>query len=135
MLFEVTGCGVNRLELRSAAGVVAASAVDRDGRLVMDIDVSEPIFLVAVARGGTHPDVLQGCVFAHTSPVYLNVEGRTVSRREDVEWCINWIDQLHQPLDRSGVFLTDDHRQEVNAVMEYARRVYVGALGDDLRTG
>jgi hypothetical protein len=62
------------------------------------------------------------------------VEGRTVARREDVEWCINWIDQLQQLLDRSGVFLADDHRQEVNAVMESARRVYSGAIGDDVRT-
>ncbi len=132
---EVTGPGVNRVELRSAAGVVAASDIDGDGRLVMDVDVSEPTFLVAVAHGGTHPDVLQECVFAHTSPVYLNVEGRPVARREDVEWCINWIDQLQELLDRSGVFLTGDHRREVKAVMESARRVYVGALGDDLRTG
>jgi hypothetical protein len=101
----------------------------------MDIDVSEPTFLVAVAHGGSHPDVLQECVFAHTSPVYLNVEGRTVARREDVEWCINWIDQLQQLLDRSGVFLADDHRHEVNAVMESARRVYGATLSECLRTG
>ncbi|GAA0410256.1 hypothetical protein Acor_35510 [Acrocarpospora corrugata] len=85
------GPEVERLELHTAGGVLAAGP---GGELSATFDVLEPTYVVAAASGGRHPRSLHREVYAHTSPIYLDVAGRHVARAEDVRWCLEWLNLL-----------------------------------------
>ena len=59
-----------------------------------NLDIAEPTWIAVVARGGSHPAVLGPQVYAHTSPVWIDVAGRTVARAVDAAWCLDWLDRL-----------------------------------------
>jgi hypothetical protein len=94
---KFAGVGVDRLELVGPNGVVAAVENSPDassGELVADLEVTESMWLAAVVRGGAHPNVLGSSVYAHTSPIWIELNGAGVARSEDAEWCINWLDSF-----------------------------------------
>ncbi|MEU6998593.1 CehA/McbA family metallohydrolase [Nonomuraea sp. NPDC046570] len=119
------GPEVRRLSLLTADGELAA--VD-GARVSAELTVRRPTYVVAVAEGGAHPRSLFSHVYAHTSPVYLDVEHRRVAREDDVNFCLRWIDLLEQ-LVREGATL-DGERQlgDYLEVIEEARRVYLSRL-------
>jgi hypothetical protein len=84
------GPEVEHLEIRTAEGVVAIGVTEATAELT----VTEPTFVVAVASGPAHPRSLNTQVYAHTSPIYLDVAGRHVARPDDVQWCLEWLDLL-----------------------------------------
>ncbi|GAA4575269.1 CehA/McbA family metallohydrolase [Planotetraspora kaengkrachanensis] len=122
---RATGHGVERLELRTADGVLAAGQA---GELVTSFVVDVPTYVVAVATGGGHPLAADGQTFAHTSPVYLDVAGRHVARPEDVRWCMRWLDLLEDLV--SGHARLADAAQLADHLdlVEKARTVYAERL-------
>ena len=61
-----------------------------------------PTWLAAVARGpatGLAPAGL-----AHTTPVYVDVDGVRVARAGAAEWCLGLVDGLERLLAEHGVF-------------------------------
>jgi hypothetical protein len=129
------GLGVERLELAGADGVVAAAEADRAGggaaELAIDVDVEarDPLWLCAVARGPGHPSVLGPVVFAHTSPVWVEVGGRPVRRPASARWLLDWLDRFEALLDGHGRFADDGQRAELAAVADRARAVYRAIAG------
>jgi hypothetical protein len=77
-----------------------------------------------VARGPGHPSVLGPVVFAHTSPVWVEVDGRPVRRPASARWLLGWLDRFEAMVGRHGRFADDDQRAEVVAVIERARARY-----------
>jgi hypothetical protein len=122
---RATGHGVERLEIRTADGVLAAGP---PGELVTSLVVDAPTYVVAVATGGGHPLAVDGETFAHTSPVYLDVAGRHVARPEDVRWCMRWLDLLEDLV--SGHARLEDAAQlgDHLDLIEKARTVYAARL-------
>ncbi|WP_157245825.1 CehA/McbA family metallohydrolase [Nonomuraea typhae] len=103
---RVIGPQVERVRLLTADGELAAGPPNE---VAAELRVDWPTYVVAVAEGG-------GLVRAHSSPVYLDVEGRRVAREEDVTFCLRWLDLLEELVkDREGL-------------VEEARRVYRARL-------
>ena len=61
---------------------------------------------------------------AHTSPVYIAVEGSPASHRADALYMIRWIDRLLEISSRPGRFSSEADRQQVQAVYRRAKSVY-----------
>jgi hypothetical protein len=82
---RVQGPGVERLELVGPDGVLASADSEAGGGAAPAIDteleVDGSTWLCAAARGPGHPSVLGPVVFAHTSPVWVEVDGRPARRR------------------------------------------------------
>jgi hypothetical protein len=79
-----------------------------------ELVVDRPTYVVAVADGGAHPRSLFTHVYAHTSPVYVDVDHRRVVRAEDVAFCLRWLDLLEG----------EEQLAAYRALIEEARRVY-----------
>ncbi|MDP9210238.1 MAG: hypothetical protein M3O65_17475, partial [Actinomycetota bacterium] len=93
---------------------------------------ADSLWLCAVARGPGHPWVLGPVVFAHTSPVWVEVGGRPVRRPASARWLLDWLDRFEALLGEHGRFADDGQRDEVVAVIDQARDRYRGIAGDPL---
>jgi hypothetical protein len=82
------------------------------------------MWLCAVARGPQHPTVLGPVVFAHTSPVYVEVADQPVGRAASARWLLDWLDRFEQLVRTHGRFADDAQRDEVLAVINQARSYY-----------
>jgi len=92
---RVMGPGADRLEIRTADGVLVSAPVPGEqGEARAELVIGEPTYVVAVASGGAHPRTPRRDGYAHTSPVFIDVGGRHVARESDVRWCLEWIDLL-----------------------------------------
>ncbi|MGS2645666.1 CehA/McbA family metallohydrolase [Streptosporangium sp. G12] len=115
------GPEVERLEIRTADGVLAEGP---PGELTAELVAGDPTYVVALATGGPHERSFTGEVYAHTSPVYLDVDGRHVARAEDVGWCLEWLDALETLLRKEGTFETGGQLADHLALIGRAREVY-----------
>jgi len=61
---------------------------------------------------------------AHTSPVYISVDGEDVASKEDAEYMIKWIDELLKLSQTPGRYPSDSQRDEVRAIFRKAREKY-----------
>jgi hypothetical protein len=61
---------------------------------------------------------------AHTSPVYITVDGKPTASKTDAEYMIRWIDRLVQVAQKPGRYQSDAERAEVQAVFQQARQEY-----------
>jgi hypothetical protein len=124
------GPGVERLELVGPDGVLAAGAGGGAAPAIdTEVEVDGSLWLCAVARGPGHPSVLGPVVFAHTSPVWVEVEGRPVRRPASARWLLDWLDRFEALLGEHGRFADDGQRTEVVAVIDRARDWYRDVLG------
>lgn len=108
---RVLGDGVTRVRLLTADGELASGP---PGEVAAVLPAERPTYVVAVAEGG-------GRVLAHTSPVYLDVRHRRVTREEDVTYCLRWLDLLEKEI-------RDRAAEEGLEVLDEARRVYQARL-------
>ncbi|MBW3667954.1 MAG: CehA/McbA family metallohydrolase [Actinobacteria bacterium] len=133
---RATGPGTRLVQVVGPDGPVAqAEAVAGEAVVDVDVVVGEPTWLAAVVDGDAHPDVLYGTAFAHTTPVYVDVDGRRVGRAADARWCIEWLDLLEALARREGTFETAAQLGDLVAVLDAARDHYhavVAATTDEL---
>jgi len=61
---------------------------------------------------------------AHTSPVYITVDGKPAASKTEAEYMIRWIDHLLQIAEKPGRYQSDAERAEVQAVFQEAKRKY-----------
>ncbi len=119
------GPGVERLSLVGPDGEYASTeGAVLEHELMLD---HGPTWLAAVARGPEHPDVLGPNVFAHTSPVWLDVDGKRVARPDDARWCLDFLDSLEQLVKQHGHYAPetrDEHIADVIGVLDQARAFY-----------
>ncbi|WP_227022993.1 CehA/McbA family metallohydrolase [Actinomadura rubrobrunea] len=122
------GPEVLELELRTADGVLAK---DSPPELTAELTVGEPTYVVAVATGPPHLRSMHSAgVYAHTSPVYIDVAGRRVARPADVRWCLDYLDGLERLIRAEAQ--RDDERQLADHLdlIAQARDVYRSRLAD-----
>jgi len=74
---------------------------------------------------------------AHTSPVYVTVDGKPTAFKQDAEYMIRWIDRLLQVSDKAGRYESDRERAEVQAIFRKARQVYenIAQIAVELQEG
>ncbi len=61
---------------------------------------------------------------AHTSPVYIMVDGKPIASKADAEYMIRWIDRLLEVSGKAGRYKSDEERTQTQAVFKEARGVY-----------
>ena len=70
-------------------------------------------------------------MFAHTSAVHVEVDGRRVAREADVRWCLGLLDRLERLVIEEGRLdpaRRDAQLADHRAVLDRARAVYRAAL-------
>jgi hypothetical protein len=121
-----TGLGVDSLQLVGPDGVLA----DSDGSAVTTtVAVTSSTWLCAVARGPAHPSVPGAPVFAHTSPVHVEVLGQPVRRAASARWLLDWLDRFEALVREHGRFTEDTQRDDVLDVIARARPYYAAQTG------
>ena len=63
---------------------------------------------------------------AHTSPVYITVDGKPTASKRDAQYMTHWIDRLLQVIEKPGRYQSDMERAEVRAIFQEARQKYEG---------
>jgi hypothetical protein len=125
---RVRGSAAEELVLVGPDGEIASS---RDGRVEAAVTVDGPLWLAALARGGAHPMDPARPVYAHTSPVHVEVAGERVAREADVRWCLGLLDRVEELVVTRGRF-DPEHRDaqlaDHHALFARARAVYQALL-------
>ncbi|NUP68084.1 MAG: CehA/McbA family metallohydrolase [Nonomuraea sp.] len=132
------GPEVAAVRIRTAEGVRAGAErlpaderrPDGEQRLTVTatLRVDEPTYVVAEVVCDPHPRTMTTTGYALTSPVYVDVAGRPVARRDDVRWCLEWLDLLEE-LIRAHARLTGPAQLADHvALLDQARGVYRARL-------
>jgi hypothetical protein len=118
---RVEGPGVESLEILGPDGPVVDTKGDT---IACELVVSGPLWIAAQARGPRHPSVLGPVVFAHTGPVYVEVDGASVTRAYSARWCLDWLDRVETLARAHGHFASDAQLSDLVAVLDAARAFY-----------
>ena len=68
---------------------------------------------------------------AHTSPVYITVDGKPIASKQDAEFMIRWIDRLVQVSEKPGRYRSDKQLAEVQAIFHKAKQIYQNIAADN----
>jgi hypothetical protein len=120
----VRGSGVDRLVLYGPDGELAATPGDELRHVVA---ADRGTWLAAAAHGGQDLHTLGAPVFAHTSPVYVDVAGRRVARASSARWCLAALDALAALVTAQGRFDPARRTEQLGdllAVVDSARAFY-----------
>ena len=116
------------LEIVMNGEVVATKEPSRDGldvALSKEITVDEGAWVAARVRGPFSRYVVNDTyLYAHTSPVYLTVDGKKVGLKKDAQFFVEWIDQLIGMVEQRGRYASDDQKQEVITLFKKGRAYY-----------
>lgn len=127
---RMRGAGVERLAIVGPAGVLAHCGVApgaEHAQLTATITASEPGWLAASATAGAaHSLASQPTVYAHTSPIWIDVGGTAVARPEDARWCLGWLDRFEHLVRATGNFADDEQLDDLLEILDDARRFYGG---------
>ncbi len=126
---RVAGPGAEWLRLVGPDGTLAEG--DPGSELRLEVATDAPTWIAAMAGGGRHPNTLDQSVFAHSTPVYVDVAGRRVARATDARWCLELLDELERFAGRHGHFepaTREERFGDLVAVIEAARGFYRGVV-------
>ena len=116
------------LEIVMNGEVVADKKVtpeDRVAELSKEISVNEGAWVGARVRGPFNRYLVNDTyLYAHTSPVYITVEGKRVGLKKDAQFFVEWIDQLIGMVEQRGRYASDDQKQEVITLFKKGRAYY-----------
>jgi hypothetical protein len=98
---QVTGLHSGRLRIVGPEGTVAHTDTDL---LELTTTLDQPTWLAARADGPGHVAILDKASLAHTSPVYIDIDGASVARRRDAHWCLDALNRFEQLLTEHGRF-------------------------------
>ena len=116
------------LEIVINGEVVADKKVTPEKRvaeLSKEITVNEGAWVAARVRGPFNRYLVNDTyLYAHTSPVYLTVDGKKVGLKKDAQFFVEWIDQLIGMVEQRGSYASDDQKQEVITLFKKGRAYY-----------
>ena len=116
------------LEIVMNGEVVAEEKVTpetRVAKLSKEIAVEEGAWVAARVRGPFHRYLVNDTyLYAHSSPVYISVDGQKVGIKKDAQFFVEWIDQLIGMVEEHGRYASNDQKQEVIALFKKGRAYY-----------
>ena len=117
---------LDALEIVVNGEVVASSeGPGKDLEIEEEIVLEEGAWIAARARGPFDPLLVNDDnAFAHSSPVYCRVGGRSVQRPEDARFFVGWIDKLIERAEASERFADEGQRRETVALFREAQEFY-----------
>jgi hypothetical protein len=122
---QAHGAGAEDVTIVGPDGVLARCPAAEPLRCTVTVD--GPLWIAAAVRGPGNDRVLDKSVFAHTSPVYIDVTGRRVARAADARWCLGYLDTLQEYVERHGSFAPDTRTARLGDfldVLDRARAYY-----------
>ncbi|MFC0529045.1 CehA/McbA family metallohydrolase [Phytohabitans kaempferiae] len=130
---EVSGAGLEELLIVGPDGPLARSEIvsDDGASLSVELAVESPTWLAATAHGGKRATLYgdQPSVFAHTSPVWVRVDGREIARADDAQWCLDWIARFQELVRADGRFSAEAQWDDFEADCSRATRFYAAIAG------
>jgi hypothetical protein len=120
-----------KVELIQSGQVVAKLPLAKDdlaATLEQVIAVDRSSWLALRASGPGHPDSAVPALFAHTSPIYVEVGGAPIRSRADAKSFLTWIDELSLLVRARDRIPTAALRRQVESQLDAARAVY-GRIG------
>ncbi len=118
---------LDRVELIYNGRVVVTGKLT-NGKLRCKIDqplrIDKSGWLALRASGPGHADHPLGSQDAHTSPIYVEVDGKPAGSRKDAERFLKWIDRLSLAIRNRDRIPSDELRRHVQSQFEAARAVY-----------
>jgi hypothetical protein len=126
---EATGVGrhdFGRLQLVQNGKVVQAQpAVKKDGghtaRLVREVSITEPTWL-AVRIDGEAKNELDARLYAHSSPVYVDLAGKRVFDVESARGLLRELEEAREAVGKRGLFTTPLARDKLLALYQQAEK-------------
>lgn len=123
---------MERLQLIVNGEVVAETVPEGDDlnlTLEHTLDIEESAWVAARVLGERSELVRNDRqLFAHTSPIYVSLQGRPVVVEEDVRIVLEWIDRLIADVRESPRFSQELQRREVLEIFERGRQYYEDLL-------
>jgi hypothetical protein len=92
-----------------------------------EVTVDRGLWLAAAVHGDPDPHTLGQPVFAHTTPAYVDVDGRRVARAASTRWCLRQLDVLQELAQEQGLFDPDERDRQLGdlvAVLDRGRAFY-----------
>jgi hypothetical protein len=124
---------MERIELVVNGAVVAEAAADASGRaaeLAHELHVDGSCWIALRAVGPVHGAVLdRDGTYAHTSPIYVSVDGKPTALAEDAAYFVEWIERLMAMARERGVYPSDKARDEILAVFGRGQAYYRAIVG------
>ena len=115
--------GAEELVVYGPDGVIASGAAELEHEVTAD----RGLWLAAAVHGGSDPHTVGAPVFAHTTPVYVDVDDRRVARRASARWCLRQLDLLQELAQGQGRFDPAERERQFGdlvAVLDRARAFY-----------
>lgn len=98
------------------------------------VTVNEPAWIALRATGPWDRRIVNDtAAFAHTTPVYIALGGRTLRKKADALYFVRWMEQLMTQVSTTGRFRDAEQREEALGVLRRAFEVYreLAASGTD----
>jgi putative heme-binding domain-containing protein len=113
-------------------GKVAAhddvAASDGAGLRVRRFDADVPItrsgWIAVRVRGPEDPRVFDGPAWAHTSPVYVEVDGQPIASPDDAKYFVTWIDEMLRVVSARNRYARAEDRREVESLFRRAQDTF-----------
>ncbi len=124
---------VDRIEVVYGGDVVAALENEEGRRdLILETEVTVPSSTWLAARAYSSEQLPYNNVplMAHTSPIYVEVDGIPRRSAEDAAFLAAWTDQIIEWARTEARFLHEDQRGEMVALFERAKAVYLEQMED-----
>jgi hypothetical protein len=119
---------MRRAELVQDGQVIGSRDFPADGPQEVAWEQEVPVehsgWIALRATGPYHADNPVGESYAHTSPVYVEIDGHPPEARADAQFFLQWIDRLELALRERDRLPSAADRAHVTAQLEAARRVY-----------
>ena len=116
------------LEVVMNGNVVAEAGAGGDKlsvALSKEISIESGAWLAARVRGPFDRHVVNDTyLYAHTSPVYCQVDGKRAGLRDDGAFFVRWIDQLIDMARERGKYASEEQRREVIELFRKGRAYY-----------
>ncbi len=114
-----------RVELIYNGQVVANGSLDNlAGTIDQELLLDRSGWLALRASGPGHPDSPLPMLYAHSNPIYVEVEGSPVRSGADALFFVDWIDKLSLMWRGRDRVPTEELRRHVQNQLETARAIY-----------
>jgi dipeptidyl aminopeptidase/acylaminoacyl peptidase len=119
---------LDKVEIVYNGKVVAATNLkenpDAQGYVISNIRLDRSGWLAVRASGPAHPDHPGPDLYAHTSPVYVQVSGKPTASKADAEFFLAWIDRLAAAVGQRDRIPSAQLKAHVESQIDAARTIY-----------
>lgn len=86
-----------------------------------ELPISNSSWIALRVRGPDHPQVFDGPLWAHTSPVFVRITDQPIASAVDAAYFVDWIDRLLRVVATRDRYATSDDSQEITTLFQKAQ--------------